>query len=55
MLGELGVSAKTNLVKVQRLFEQMDTDKSGEIDGDELTRAHSHTMLHIASCAAHDC
>ena len=40
MLGELGVSAKTNLVKVKCLFDQIDKDGSGDIDGDELTCAH---------------
>lgn len=38
-LGELGVSAKTNLLKVQSLFDAIDKDKSGDIDGDELTCA----------------
>jgi Ca2+-binding EF-hand superfamily protein len=42
MLGELGVSAKTNLVKVQCLFDTIDKDGSGDIDGDELTRAQPH-------------
>lgn len=40
MLGELGVSAKTNLVKVKGLFDAIDKDDSGELDSDELTRAH---------------
>ena len=48
MLGELGVSAKTNLVKVQCLFDQIDKDGSGDIDGDELTRAYPHTFFEFA-------
>lgn len=47
MLGELGVTAKTNLVKVQGLFNAIDNDGSGDIDGDELTRAHPSSSVFV--------
>jgi Ca2+-binding EF-hand superfamily protein len=41
LLGELGVKAKTNLVQVKCLFDTIDKDGSGTIDGDELTSVSS--------------
>lgn len=43
LLVDLGVTAKSNFIKVKGLFDEMDTDGSGEINADELTRAHPHT------------
>lgn len=39
LLLDLGVTAKTNFIKLKGLFDDMDTDGSGDISGDELTRA----------------
>lgn len=39
LLVDLGVTAKTNFIKLKGLFDDMDTDGSGDISGDELTRA----------------
>lgn len=39
LLTDLGVTAKTNFVKIKGIFDEMDTDSSGDVSGDELTRA----------------
>lgn len=38
LLVDLGVTAKTNFIKIKGLFDEMDTDGSGDISTDELTR-----------------
>jgi hypothetical protein len=37
LLCNLGVTAKTNFLHIKGLFDAMDTDSSGHIDGNELT------------------
>lgn len=39
LLARLGVTAKTNFLHVKGLFDSMDADGSGAVDGEELTRA----------------
>lgn len=36
LLGNLGVTAKTNFLHIKGLFDSMDTDSSGYVDGNEL-------------------
>ena len=49
MLARLGVTAKTNFVHIKGLFDRMDADHSGSVDGDELTRARSTPRPHCHS------
>jgi hypothetical protein len=36
LLAKLGVSAKTNFIQIKGMFDAMDKDGSGDVDGDEL-------------------
>jgi Ca2+-binding EF-hand superfamily protein len=40
LLSTLGITAKTNFIHIKGMFDRIDKDKSGEVDGEELTRAH---------------
>jgi Ca2+-binding EF-hand superfamily protein len=37
VLSNLGVTARTDLIQVKSLFDEVDKDGSGDIDTDELT------------------
>lgn len=39
LLSDLGISAKTNFLHIKGLFDQIDKDHSGQVDGDELACA----------------
>lgn len=48
LLTDLGVTAKTNFVRIKGIFDEMDTDGSGDVSGDELTRASFPPLLSAA-------
>ena len=45
LLSTLGITAKTNFIHVKGMFDKMDRDGSGAVDGDELARALSNFTL----------
>ena len=39
LLSSLGITAKTNFIHIKGVFDRMDQDGSGDVDGDELACA----------------
>jgi hypothetical protein len=56
LLADLGISAKSNFLHIKRLFDGIDKDHSGQVDGDELASAlqpHSVCCPLMAMCGSH--
>ena len=49
LLGDLGITAKTNFLHIKGLFDKIDADGSGEVDGQELTGAALAAILNGAT------
>jgi hypothetical protein len=51
VLADLGVKAKTNFLSVKAMFDEVDRDGSGFVDGDELTGTFAmNQIMQLFSC-----